>query len=126
LPDFEVKSDQLTAYQILLDAYAYKFGIPAVGSLGFLEAIKRKTTPDWDAPRMTKRRSPERVKEYLDKVIWMAEDIRKGRTPSRSLMAWNSPCKMCDFFSLCTTGNPDNVAKRTKIDQKLRYAEEWF
>jgi len=100
LPDFEVKSDQLTAYQIVQDAYADKFGTPSVGSLGFFEAIKRKTIHDWDAPRMTGRRSPERVKEYLDKVIWMADDIRKQRMSRRSLMAWNSPCKLCVLISV--------------------------
>ncbi len=127
LSDFEAVSDQLTAYQIVVDAHAERFGTPQIDSVGFFEAIKRKTTPSWGLPRMTRRHSAEKVNEYLDKVRWIAADIENGRMPRRSLMAWNSPCKLCDYFTLCHTGTPENVCRKTIIDEgKLDYSDEWF
>lgn len=126
LPEFEGVSDQLTAYQIVLDAYAEKFGTPLVSKVGFFEAIKRLTKP-WNLPRMSDRRTPDQVDEYLNKVRWMAGDIQNGHLPRRSLMAWNSPCKMCDYFNLCHHGKPDNVCRKTIIHEKdVEYSDEWF
>jgi hypothetical protein len=118
-------SDQLTAYQIVVDAHRQKLGLPMVGRLGFLEGIKRKTTGKW-IPSFSCRRSEDRIQEYIDKVTWMASEIKAGRTFRRARMAWNTPCKTCDFINLCLNDSTDGLSCKT--DRKIgeREMTEWF
>ncbi len=113
-PAWLAGADQLTGYQFLLDAHAERLGLPPVARLGLVELIKRKVTakgkgPEVCPPVTVARRAPEELAAYTQKVLWVAEDIDRGRFPKRSLMAHNSPCGLCAFRGLCQDGDPDGV-----------------
>lgn len=110
-PEFLTLADQLTAYQAVVDAWANGLGLPAVGKVGFVEGLKR-AAPKWHL-KLAPRRSEEQVDEYLNKVRFVADQIRAGRIFRRSLMAWNSPCGLCDFSKLCAEGSDEGLCKET-------------
>lgn len=95
------QSDQLTAYQILVDAHADSLGLPGrVERLGFFEGIKLKTKHGWHWAE-GQRRSELAVSNYLSKVMHVAENIERGYFPERSGWAFNSPCSMCAHRISC-------------------------
>lgn len=109
-------ADQLTSYQILVDAHREELGIDRVQRLGFIEGIKRKVPvtnrgsgPYIEEPLYADRRSDTDVEEFLDKVRWIADDIRKERFPKNPRMAYNTPCAMCDYCEFCHTGNKQSL-----------------
>ena len=113
-PDWLVVADQLTGYQLLLDAHADRLGLPPVERLGLLELVKRKVTPKGKGPEVcppvtVARRPPTDLDAYLQKVCWVAEDIDRGRFPKRGLMAHNSPCGLCGVKGLCQRGDPEGL-----------------
>ena len=114
-PAWLTGADQLTGYQLLLDAHAERLALPPVARLGLVELVKRKVAtktgkgPEVCPPITVARRAPEILAAYAQKVGWVAEDIDRGRFPKRSLMAHNSPCGLCAFKGLCQDGDPDNV-----------------
>lgn len=115
-PNFVHVSDQLTGYQVLLDANQEDLGTPDVSKLGFLEAIKRKVSttgrgqgPQVQEPVLTNRRTDAEIEEFKQKVLWMVDAIHNERFPRTPRMAFNSPCNMCDFASLCLHGDTSEV-----------------
>ena len=113
-PDWLAVADQLTGYQWLLDAHADRLGIPPVNRLGLVELIKRKMSktgkgPEVCAPITAPRRSASTLAVYRQKVLWVAEDIDRGRFPPRGLMAHNSPCGLCAVKGLCQQDDPDGL-----------------
>ena len=113
-PDWLVVADQLTGYQLLLDAHADRLGLPPVERLGLLELVKRKVTPKGKGPEVcppvtVARRPPTDLDAYVQKVCWVAEDIDRGRFPKRGLMAHNSPCGGCGVKGLCQRGDPEGL-----------------
>jgi len=113
-PAWLAGADQLTGYQLLLDAHAERLALPPVARLGLLELVKRKVTakgkgPEVCSPITVARRHAEVLAAYTQKVGWVAEDIDRGRFPKRSLMAHNSPCGLCAFRGWCQDGDPDGV-----------------
>ena len=107
-PIFLLASEQLTAYQVLLDAHSDELGIEGVDRLGFVELLKKKipktsrgTGPVIKAPHLVNARSTSMVRDYEEKVLNTAKDIASKRFPRRPRMAFNSPCSMCDFRSYC-------------------------
>ncbi|HMR03905.1 MAG TPA: PD-(D/E)XK nuclease family protein, partial [Candidatus Competibacter phosphatis] len=91
-PEWLVRADQITGYQLLLDAHAERLGLPPVERLGLLELVKRKMPtktgkgPEVLAPITVPRRSATEMTDYAQKVRWVAEDIERGRFPKRGLM----------------------------------------
>ncbi len=114
-PDWLVSADQLTGYQLLLDAHAERLGLPPVERLGLLELVKRKVPtrtgkgPEVRAPITVSRHSTAEVADYVQKVRWVAEDIERGRFPKRGLMAHNTPCELCAVRGLCRSGDLDGL-----------------
>jgi hypothetical protein len=114
-PGWLTGADQLTGYQLLLDAHAERLGIPPVARLGLLELVKRKVPtkngkgPEVCPPVTVARRAPDELVAYAQKVRWAAEDIDRGRFPKRSLMAHNSPCGLCAFRGLCQDGDTEGL-----------------
>jgi hypothetical protein len=107
--DFAEIADQLTCQQVVLDANAEEHGFSQVDSLSFLEITKQKTPK---AQRLKSgRRSNRQVREYLDKVKRIADDMNNGYYPKRSLMAYNSPCGLCDFRALCHKGTTTGLVE---------------
>lgn len=108
-------ADQLTGYQLLLDAHAERWGLPPVERLGLLELVKRKVPtrtgkgPEVLAPITVPRYSTAEVADYAQKVRWVAEDIERGRFPKRGLMAHNTPCELCAVRGLCRSGDLEGL-----------------
>lgn len=96
------RSDQLTGYQLLVDRNAEDLGVPEVEKLGFFDLVKRKV-PKLEAVTVD-RRSDEDEEEFVEKLFWLGEDIKRKRFPRVSRHAFNSPCSMCDFARLCVYG----------------------
>ena len=114
-PAWLTGADQLTGYQLLLDAHAERLALPPVARLGLLEPVKRKVAtkngkgPEVCPPVTAPRRAPEALAAYTQKILWVAEDIDRGRFPKRSLMAHNSPCGLCAFRGWCQDGDPEGL-----------------
>jgi len=109
--EFAVLSDQLTCYQVLVEAHKDATGIERVDYLAFMELLKRKEPkrgrgegPQVLEPVFCPRRDEARLREFKTKVGWIAEDIQRGRFPRTPRMAWNSPCHMCDYKGFCSAG----------------------
>ena len=120
---FTSVADQLTSYQVLLEAHAEALGIERVHALGFLEFLKRKpngrTGPTIQPLVLAPARSAEALAEFRQKLLWLAEDLARGRFPKRPRMAWNSPCSFCDFAGLCQRGDWDGLIKPSVADGVL-------
>lgn len=113
-PAWLTVADQLTGYQVLLDAHAPHLGIAPVERLGWVELIKRNVTakgkgPEVCTPITVARRPPAQTQDYVQKVLWVAEDIARGRFPKRGLMAHNSPCTLCAVRGLCQDGDMEGL-----------------
>jgi len=111
--DWLTVSDQLTGYQLLLDARADQWGIGQVARLGVVELIKRPIPkrqgkgPEVREPVTVARRGEPELAAYRQKVLWTAENIAAQRFPRRTLMAHNSPCKLCALRGVCHEGDTE-------------------
>ena len=65
--------------------------------------------PEVGTPITAPRRPASVLNAYQQKVLWVAEDIDRGRFPQRGLMAHNSPCAMCAVKGLCQQDDPDGL-----------------
>lgn len=97
---FALSSDQLTAYQLLLNAHRKSLGLPAIEWLGFWDLLKRKSARI-EAPVNVPARSQQDLGEFREKLFWIAEDIARGRFSKRSRKQHNTPCESCDFGRAC-------------------------
>jgi hypothetical protein len=99
---FDTLAPQLTDYQILCEANAPLLGIqPGDIQWGrFIELLK-KSKPAIDFRPPGRRRTDEEVAERLADIRAVARDIRAQHFPRRAGMAFNSPCRMCEFKSNC-------------------------
>jgi len=100
-PLFVNISEQLTAYQILLNAHAERLGLPEIDGLAFLEGLKRKTMTNVWGIHASPPRDKEEVKDYLCKVKRVAKAMQQSEFPRMPRMAWNSPCTLCEFAKGC-------------------------
>jgi len=113
--EFALLSDQLTAYQVVVDANRERLGTDPVEKTGFWEGLKRKVTgkgPELRDPLMVPRRSPEDLLEFEQKVQAIGKDIAEERFFRRSRMAHNSPCDMCEYRLLCTEGSMEGLYQK--------------
>ena len=124
---FAANSDQLTWYQILVEANAEALGIERVDKVGYMELIKRKVDgkkgPEVLPPQVVDRRTHKAVNDLMEGVRYMTDDVRRKRFPKHTGQDYNSPCKMCDFAQLCTTGNESGLvhADRMRNKDSTRY-----
>ena len=101
-------SDQLTAYNILVNAHLESLGIPRrVEWLGFLEGLKKKSV-EW-THQVASARSDEQMEAYLRKLVHIAEQIRNGQFHKRSAASFNSPCQLCEFRSMCRSKSTEGL-----------------
>ena len=114
--DFALMSDQLTAYQIVVETHGKALGVDKVAKVGFMDLIKKKipktnrgTGPEIHQPTWAPGRTREEAGRYQQKVGWIAEDMRQGRYPKRPRMAFNSPCAMCDYAAFCIKGEKEGL-----------------
>lgn len=111
-------SDQLTCQQIVFEANGERVGIERIDGIGFANAVKRKVSktgrgrgPEFAPVEIMPARSEAECREYVQKVIWIDEDIQRGRFPRRGRMAHNTPCGMCDYRRLCFEGDWAGLVK---------------
>ncbi|SDE04215.1 PD-(D/E)XK nuclease family protein [Aquimonas voraii] len=110
-----VLNEQLTTYQVGMDVAAAELGLPKPERLGLIELIKRqvpKTSgkgPTIEPLVLTARRSEDQVNEFLQKVLWIAEDIRAQRFAKSPRMSFESPCTMCSWSRACTSKDYSDV-----------------
>ncbi|MFA7455754.1 MAG: PD-(D/E)XK nuclease family protein [Desulfobulbaceae bacterium] len=114
--DFALMSDQLTSYQIVVEAHGRALGVDRVAKVGFMELLKKKVPktnrgsgPEVLPPLLVEARSQAEIAAYQQKVGWIAEDMRLGRYPKRPRMAFNSPCAMCDYAQYCIRGEKEGL-----------------
>ena len=105
---FAMASDQLTAYNILVNAHLASLGLQKrVEWLGFLEGLKKKSV-EW-THQISPPRSDVQMEAYLRKLAFLAQSIRSGQFHKRSAAAFNSPCSLCDMRRLCLNGEADGL-----------------
>lgn len=112
---FYAVSDQLTAYQILVEGTP-SLGVPSVARVGFMELLKKKIpkTSRGEGPKVLppacgNRRTAEQIVAFTHKVGWMVDDMRQGRYPKRPRMAYNCPCSLCDYKGFCHVGDTEGL-----------------
>lgn len=105
--EFHLLAPQLTDYQMEVEANAQALGIHAgdVAWLGFAELLKKKTTPEVVFSPQTGRRNAEQVEDRIADIKAAARGINAAHFPKRPGLAFNSPCRMCEFRSYCLTGD---------------------
>jgi len=103
-----LQSDQLTAYQIIVDAHADQLGVHGADKVGFM-CLHKKTEPVIHQPQIVERRSEDRVQEYLNTCHWYIDAYNTQQFNRCSLGAFNSPCNLCDFRNLCAKGETDDL-----------------
>lgn len=114
------QSDQLTAYQLLVDSHAQTLGIEQTDQVGFM-CLHKKKDPIIHSPQIVDRRSSDRVSEYIQTCQWFVNDYNNGRFNRSPLGAFNSPCSMCDFNRLCSEGCTEDleIPDRAKVALQL-------
>ncbi|MGH8159371.1 MAG: PD-(D/E)XK nuclease family protein [Rhodanobacter sp.] len=106
-------SDQLTCQQIVIDAHLKELGLKhPVAGVAFFEGVKQKTNPGWHLSK-GKRREPHVVQQYLQKAKHVAKEVRDGYFPTRSAMAFNTPCGLCAFAKACKAEREGQVQEAT-------------
>lgn len=108
-------AEQLTAYQVLVDAHRERFEIPRVMRHLFFEGLKKKDA-QWHA-QWGQRHSDAAEQGYLRKLRKVASLIREGYFPQRSASAFDSPCNLCDLRAACRRSEIDGfmVDERDQI-----------
>lgn len=108
-PDwFATVAPQLTAYQVLAEHYLKK----RIDRLSFLEMRKTKVKKVPPTHIESDRHSKEKRQNLFQQIQLMAISVRAGHFPANVGMAWNSPCKMCDFRQLCHEGSLLGLKKK--------------
>lgn len=102
------QSDQLTAYQVLVDAHAEQLGLFGADKVGFM-CLHKKVEPVIHQPQIVAKRNSSRVQEYLTSCKRYIDDYNAESFSRTSLGAFNSPCNMCDFNELCTHGCEEDL-----------------
>ncbi|MBT9135171.1 MAG: hypothetical protein DDT34_00219 [Firmicutes bacterium] len=108
---FTAVAEQLTAYQATVNAHAESYGIERVSFVAYWEFLKKKvpgakskkTTagPTILRPKLVPARTDEEVNEYVQKLHAIADNIRAKRFYKSPRMAFNTPCALCSWASLC-------------------------
>lgn len=130
-------SDQLTAYDLLLTANRDLFDLSdkPIAFAAFIDLQKKKVPeplkkdptkyaknavfPGVFPPIISRTNRQEFVNEYIQKVQWVADNIRAGNFFRVSGKAFNSPCNSCDYSKHCVNGSIEGLTRsksRFKVD----------
>lgn len=118
---FAWQSDQLTAYNILVEANREALGIDTVDQLGFMCMLK-KTNPEIEQPHLIPARSSQEIAEFRQKCFDIETTFNQRRFYKASRHAFNNPCELCDFKQLCTFGDTDGLIIPDKSKPLLQAA----
>lgn len=109
------QSDQLTHYQILMDGNCERMAIEKVDEMWFMQLIRRAIPkrsgkgPEVLPPGKVPRRSEGQILEYKRKVMWVADNIRKGCFHKTPRKPHNTPCSLCDYANHCVRGSNEGL-----------------
>ena len=107
---YTLRSDQLTTYQVLVERNQPVLQLPRIRKLGFWDFLKRKVTSKVEKPLLVASRNAQEIREFYEKVFWIADDIRRRRFPKVSRMQFNTPCELCDFAQHCVYGEHEGLS----------------
>lgn len=120
---FIEQSQQMTAYQALVESNCGALGVAGVDRIGFIEFIKLKTTGQkgpYIRPYepITPHNSSE-IDDYWKTVRFIGDAIEARSFPKFSRAAFDTPCRLCDYSGACIDGvetglviNPKTRTKR--------------
>ncbi|MHB8715827.1 MAG: PD-(D/E)XK nuclease family protein [Sulfuricaulis sp.] len=109
------QSDQLTNYQILMDGNSERLAIEKTDAMWFMQLIRRSVPkrtgkgPEVLPPGVVPRRTDKKVLEYKRKVLWVAENVRKGCFHETPRKPHNTPCLLCDYANHCIHGSTEGL-----------------
>lgn len=109
------QSDQLTTYQILMDGNNERLAIEKTDEMWLMQLIRRAVPkrsgkgPEVLPPGVVPRRTNEEVLEYKRKVLWVADNIRKGCFHKTPRKPHNTPCSLCDYANHCVRGSTEGL-----------------
>jgi hypothetical protein len=119
------QADQLTAYQDLVEANKDLLEIPSdqsVVNVGYIDLVKRKIPkakgkgPEIEPIKVVSARSLSELEEFEEKVLWLNEDMIRGKFPRKSGLSFDSPCNMCDFDEYCLNGDTEGLIFPEDLD----------
>jgi hypothetical protein len=117
-PLFVTQADQLSVQQMVVTANREVLGIERVDRLGFMVALRRpvpKTTrgkgPEVLAPQLVPARDDAFMTDTRQRILWMADDIARGRFPKNPRQSYNTPCTECDYRLHCAYGSSERLVR---------------
>lgn len=116
--EFPLLAPQLTDYQFMVAANAAKLGIgeSELGWLRFIELVKSKSKPVASLSVSAPMRTQQDITERIADIKAVARDIRARHFPKRPGLAFNSPCRMCEFRQVCLTGDTTGFVRMPVAD----------
>lgn len=105
--EFGIRAEQLTFAQMLVEHHLAELGqadFGGVAKLGYLEIHTSAKQPALGELKTYERRSAAQIAELLRKSTAVATRIRRGEFFRDPGMAYNSPCNLCEYETLCRTG----------------------
>lgn len=109
-------SDQLSIQQLVVMSAADSLGIERVDKVAFMVALRRAIPkssrgkgPEILPPSMVDARTEEQLRETRQRILWMAEDVERGRFPKTPRQPHNTPCDMCDYAYHCAYGTTEGL-----------------
>lgn len=106
---YTLRADQLTMYQLLFEVHAEGLGLPPLEKLGFWDLLKRRESARIEDPVLVPLRTRAELAAWVNKILWLAEDDRRGRFAKSSRYHYNSPCEECEFASFCVEGDIEGL-----------------
>lgn len=106
-PGFGLRAEQLTFAQLLVDHHMADLGLADYGQtdkIGYLEIHTSAKQPVLGELKTYARRTPAQLDELLKKSEVVAGRIRRGEFFRDPGMAFNSPCNLCEYETLCRAG----------------------
>lgn len=117
--EFALLSEQLTGYEVVVEAFLESLGIDRIDGTMFVELIKRKVPvkkgamgPTVNEPIVVRRRTDDEKQQWLEARLETARNIRAGKFPRRPLSAFSSPCQMCGLRPRCLHGSMEGLMVR--------------
>lgn len=112
---FALMGEQLTAYQVAIQAHGQALKLPDIKGVAYWELIRRMVPKKANAGKgpeirpisTVKPRSQGAIQAYVNKVEGIAARIRNRDFPKTPRMAWNTPCTLCPYLDLCAQGRTD-------------------
>lgn len=123
--EFALLSEQLTGYQVVVEAFMQELGLERLDGTMFVELLKRKVPvkkgaagPTVEPPTVVRMRSEDEKLEWMLGRLENARNIRAAKFPRRPLSAFNTPCGLCDVRPACLYGSMDGLVVREPFKRK--------